>query len=94
VADGIFDGDLAFRLTTRNVLQVFGNNLDVFAQKAWESFYSPSSGPGEDWRCFAFLVIFEINDEKPDTEPPTFRGHLPMDERLLTIATSNDFWVG
>ena len=109
VADGLFDGDLAFRLTTENTHDIFGKNLDMFAVRAWKKFNAQKTDPAElhfgpdatvampgknDWHCYVFMTIFEIDDKKPDTEPPTFRGYLPMDERLLTIATSEDFWIG
>ena len=89
VADGIFNGDLAFRLTMMTVSEVFGNSLDRFVRTAWEKYNSPSGNPDEFWRSYAFMTIYEVDKEKPDTTVPMFRGYLPMDERLLTVATSD-----
>ena len=101
VADGLFDGDLAFRLTSESVHQVFGNSLERFVTRAWERYNAPGAQPREDWRCYAFMTIYEdaTTDEPGDiimSKSPTFRGYLPLDERLLTVAefpamTKNEF---
>ena len=86
VADGLFDGDLAFRLTTESVHQIFGNSLERFVKRAWEKYNAPGAQPREDWRCYAFMTIYEHSEDEIHTTTPTFRGYLPLDERLLTIA--------
>jgi hypothetical protein len=93
VADGLFDGDLAFRLSGEKAIDIFGNSLDRFAEKAWNKLNTNSPEEEYDWLCTAFIAVFEIDEEKLDQEPPIFRGYLPMDERLLTVATSEEFWI-
>ena len=89
MADGIFNGDIDFRLTKENVYDVFGDSLERFVTRAWE--YFTDAQPQEDWRAYAFMTIFE-NSETNEASP-AFRGYLPLDERLLTIATSEDYFI-
>ena len=107
VADGITESDLSFRMTMKPASMVFGKSLERFVIKAWEDYadwqkdvakmiaeeedvhFSPEQVA---WHAFAYMTIYEVDDEKPDDEPPVFRGYLPLDERLLTIAVSDDVW--
>jgi hypothetical protein len=86
VADGLFNGDLAFRLTSESVHQVFGNSLERFVTRAWERYNAPGALPREDWRCYAFMTIYENTGDDVSVGSPAFRGYLPLDERLLTVA--------
>jgi hypothetical protein len=82
VADGIFTSDIDFRLSLENVYDVFGKSLERFVARAWEMFASEEHQ--EDWRAYAFMTVYENNENNEGT--PTFRGYIPLDENLLTIA--------
>jgi hypothetical protein len=81
VADGLFNGDIDFRLTLETVYDVFGKSLERFVKQAWEMFITNEHQ--ETWRCFAFMTVYE-NAETND-KVPVFRGFLPLDESLLTV---------
>jgi hypothetical protein len=89
VADGIFTSDIDFQLSKDSVFDVFGKSLERFVTQAWEKFKAEQYQ--EDWRAYAFMTLYESDDTQVIMGPPVFRGYIPMDERLLTIATNEDF---
>lgn len=88
VADGLFNGDIEFQLSRDTVFDVFGKSLERFITQAWEKFKAEEHQ--EDWRAYAFMTLYESDTAKVVMGPPAFRGYIPMDERLLAIATDDD----
>lgn len=82
-ADGISNGDIAFRLITEGIDDIFGEQIKQFVDRAYAE-----AQWRNDFSVSAYITVVSFNDTEKDVKY-RFEGFLPMDTRLLHIVQEN-----